>query len=52
MYKCSQETTMLNYLAAPLFLRMEHLFNEDQTQRLEAQRFTTFFPQARWRGRG
>lgn len=43
---------MFTYFAAPLFLRAKHLLNEDQTQHLEAQRFPTFFPQTRWRGRG
>lgn len=43
---------MLIYFAAPLFSRAEHLVNEDQAQRLEAQGFTAFLPQMRWLGRG
>lgn len=36
---------MLIYFAAPLFSRAERLFNEQLTQRLEAQGFTVFLPQ-------
>src|SRR5947209_7405138 len=36
---------MLIYFAAPLFSRAERLFNENLTQRLEAQGFTVFLPQ-------
>jgi hypothetical protein len=36
---------MLIYFAAPLFSHAERLFNENLTQRLEAQGFTVFLPQ-------